>query len=238
MGFLVVLDLWNTATGRTRHLGFTSKVILSITLWFLVLGTAALALAEPALAALPADQRLLSAFFQAMSAATTVGFDSVPIGSLSPAVLLVIVVLMLFGASPAGTGGGLKTTTFAALLGLVRSTLKGRRTVRYMKRPVPPERLQAAAAGLAYYGVLLFLAMFVLLQTESGATFESLLFEAVSAMGTVGLSTGVTGGLSDLGKLVVAVLMVAGRVGILSFGIALARHDESREEERDNELVI
>jgi trk system potassium uptake protein TrkH len=57
-------------------------------------------------------------------------------------------------------------------------------------------------------------------------------------MGTVGLSTGVTGGLSDLGKLVVAVLMVAGRVGILSFGIALARHDESPEEERDNELVI
>jgi trk system potassium uptake protein TrkH len=64
------------------------------------------------------------------------------------------------------------------------------------------------------------------------------LFEAVSAMGTVGLSLGLTGDLSELGKIVVTVLMVAGRVGILTFGIALARHDESREEERDNELVI
>lgn len=238
VGFLVVLDIWTTLTGRTRHLGFTTKVILSVTFWFLALGTLVLFVVEPALAAMPADERLLSAFFQAMTALTTVGFDSVPIGNLSPAILLVIVLLMLFGASPAGTGGGLKTTTFAALVGLVRSTLKGRRTVRFMKRTVPPERLQAAAAGLAYYGVLLFVAMFLLLLTEPGARFEALLFEAVSAMGTVGLSTGLTGSLTDLGKLVIVVLMVAGRVGILTFGVALARRDESPEEESDNELVV
>jgi trk system potassium uptake protein TrkH len=152
--------------------------------------------------------------------------------------VLVLVFLMLFGASPAGTGGGLKTTSFAALLGLVRSTLKGRKTIRYAKRQVPPERLQAATAGLAFYGVLLFAALFLLLLTEPGAAFEAVLFEAVSAMGTVGLSLGLTGGLSDLGKITVTVLMIAGRVGILTFGIALARRDESREEERDNELVI
>lgn len=238
MGFLIVLDGWRTLTGRARHLGFTSKVIAEVTLWFLVLGTLVLMVADPGIAALPPSERLLAAFFQAMSASTTVGFNSVPIGGLAPAVVLVLVFLMLFGASPAGTGGGLKTTSFAALVGLVRSTLKGRKTIRYAKRQVPAERLQAATAGLAFYGLLLFVALFLLLLTEPGAGLEAVLFEAVSAMGTVGLSLGLTGDLSDLGKITVTVLMIAGRVGILTFGIALARHDESREEERDNELVI
>ncbi len=85
---------------------------------------------------------------------------------------------------------------------------------------------------------LLSVAMFLLLLTESGQEFEALLFEATSAMGTVGLSTGITADLSDLGKLIVIVLMTAGRVGILTFGIALAAHDESRAEEQDDNLVL
>lgn len=89
-----------------------------------------------------------------------------------------------------------------------------------MKRQVPADRMQMAAAGLAYYGVLLFSAMFLLLLTETGAAFEALLFESVSALGTVGLSTGVTGSFTPLGKLVIAALMIAGRVGILTFGVA------------------
>ncbi|WGH78152.1 TrkH family potassium uptake protein [Jannaschia ovalis] len=238
MGFLIVVDFWRTLTGRGRYLGFTSKVIWRITLSFLVIGTAILFVAEPGYQALPPSERLLAAFFQVMTASTTVGFNTTPIGSLAPAIILVLFFLMIVGASPAGTGGGLKTTSFAALLGLVRSTLKGRERVRFFKREIPPERLQTATASLAFYAGLLLVAGFLLLLTDPAQPFDRVLFEVVSAMGTVGLSMGITGELSELGKLIVIVLMTAGRVGILTFGMALASHDESRDEEADNDLVL
>ncbi|WP_299670706.1 potassium transporter TrkG [uncultured Roseobacter sp.] len=238
MGFLIVVDASRTLSGRSPHLGFTSKVIIRLTLLFLLIGTVILMVVEPGIAALPANERLLTAFFQVMTASTTVGFNTYPISALSHSVLIVFFFLMVIGASPAGTGGGLKTTSFAALIGLVRSTLKGRDRIRFFKREIPLQRLQDATAGLAYYLVLLAGAMFLLFLTEADAAFDVVMFEVISALGTVGLSMGLTGELSDLGKLIVVGLMTAGRVGILTFGIALATHDESREEEQDNDLVL
>ncbi len=237
MGFLIVVDSWRTFLGRKKYLGFTTKIIVRITLLMLLCGTALMFIVEPTLQALPPADRLMTAFFQTMTAATTVGFNTHPIGSMAPAILMVFFFLMIIGASPAGTGGGLKTTSLAALIGLVRSTLKGRDQIRFFKRRVPLDKLQNAAAGLTYYMVLLSVSMFLLLLTET-APFEVLMFEAISAMGTVGLSMGLTGDLSDLGKLIIIILMTAGRVGILTFGIALATADESRDEEADNTLVI
>ncbi len=237
MGFLIVVDSWRTLQGRKRYLGFTTKVIVRITLLMLAIGTLLFFVAEPSMATLPPSERLMTSFFQTMSAATTVGFNTHSIGGLAPALLMVMFFLMMVGASPAGTGGGLKTTSLAVLVGLVRSTLKGRDQVRFFKRRVPLTKLQNATAALAYYMALLASAMFLLLLTENAA-FEVLMFETISAMGTVGLSMGITGDLSDLGKLIIVVLMTAGRVGILTFGIALATADESRDEEADNELVL
>ncbi|PTX55573.1 trk system potassium uptake protein TrkH [Litoreibacter ponti] len=238
MGFLIIVDLWRTLMGRQRNLGFTSKVIFRLTMLFLILGTAVVMVTDPGIIALPAEERIMTAFFQVMTAATTVGFNTYPISELSMAVLLVVMFLMVIGASPAGTGGGLKTTSFAVLIGLVRSTLKGRDEVRFFKRRVRFEQLQTATASLVFYLGLMVAALFCLLLTEPALDFAALLFEALSAMGTVGLSMGATGELSPLGKVVIIVLMTAGRVGILTFGIALASRDESREEERDNELVM
>ncbi|MEJ6397210.1 TrkH family potassium uptake protein [Yoonia sp. 208BN28-4] len=238
MGFLIIVDVWRTALGRKKWLGFTSKVIVRMTALMLAIGTLIIFVAEPTITPLPASERLLASFFQAMTAATTVGFNTHPIGTLAPAIIMVFFVLMIIGASPAGTGGGIKTTSLAALIGLVRSTIKGRDQIRFFKRRVPMDKLQNAAATLAYYMALLTLAMFLLLLTEQGAAFDVLMFEAISAMGTVGLSMGITGDLTDLGKLIVIVLMTAGRVGILTFGIALAAGDETREEEADNDLVL
>ncbi len=238
MGFLVVFDAFRTGFGRQRYLGFTSKVIFRLTLLFVLVGTVLILAVEPVLAEMPPTQRLLAAFFQTMTASTTVGFNTVPIADLSNAVIVVLLALMVVGASPAGTGGGLKTTSLAVLVGLVRSTLKGRDDVRYFNRTVPIERVRAAAASLAFYAGLLTFALFLLFLTERGAAFETVLFEAVSAMGTVGLSMGITGELSELGKLIIVVLMLAGRVGILTFGIALATHDEPEEEQEDCDLVL
>jgi trk system potassium uptake protein len=238
MGFLIVWDLWRNLTSRAQHLGFTSKLIIRLTLAFLVVGTTILFVAEPSRAGLAPFERLQAAFFQTMSASTTVGFNTVPIGALSHAVLLVMFFLMAIGASPSGTGGGIKTTSFAAMIGLVRSTLKQRDRVRLFKRQIAPSRLQAAGATSFYFMILLTLAMFFLSLTEPGASFEAMVFECISALGTVGLSMGLTGDLSILGKLAIIILMTAGRVGILSFGIALAMHDETHEEEADNELLL
>lgn len=238
MGFLIVVDAWRTLTGKSRHLGFTSRVILRVTAIFLAVGTFVLMVAEPGIAALPLHERALAAFFQTMTASTTVGFNTHPIGTISGAILIVLFFLMIVGASPAGTGGGLKTTSFAALAGLMRSTLKRRAQVTFFNRELPQARIYTAGASLAYYAALLLIASFLLLLTETGARFEVVVFEVISAMGTVGLSMGLTGQLSEPGKLIVIVLMVAGRVGILSFGIALATRDQSAPEQGDNELVL
>ena len=238
MGFIIVVDIFRRLTGANHHLSFTSKVILRLTATFILVGTLLIFLVEPSITALAPTERLIAAFFQAMSASTTVGFDTVSIGPMSNATIVVLLMLMIVGASPAGTGGGLKTTSVAALMGLVRSTLKGRDKIRVFKRRVPLARLQAATAALTFYLILITAALFLLFLTEPQAEFEKVLFEAVSAIGTVGLSMGLTPDLSDLGKVIIIVLMTAGRLGILTFGLAIATPDESREEEADNELAV
>ena len=134
---------------------------------------------------------------------------------------MVMYLLMMFGASPAGTGGGLKSTTLATLVALVLATLRGRTQVTVLGHAVPPDRIQLAAASISFYVLVLFVAVFGLVWVED-APLEALAFETISAIGTVGLSTGVTGGLTDAGKAAIIALMFMGRVGVLTFGLALA----------------
>ncbi len=237
IGFIVMVDIWHKLSGKQRYLHFASKVILEVTIWFSTIGVALFFIMEPSIQSLPNWERLLASFFQVMTATTTVGFNTIPISGLSASVIMLLYFLMIFGASPSGTGGGLKSTTLAALWGLMRSTLKRRDRVRFNKREISPERLQMATAAFTFYMGVLFIAMLLLLSTENG-TFEVILFEAISALGTVGLSMGITGDLSNLGKIIIIILMFMGRVGILTFGIAVSTHDESKEEEQDSELVI
>jgi trk system potassium uptake protein TrkH len=220
IGFLVFADLWENATRRRKGLGFSTKVILVTTIIFSGAGAVILAFAEPSIATLPAGERALAAFFQAMTATTTVGFNTIPIGALASASVLLSYLLMMFGASPAGTGGGLKSTTLATMCGLVISTLRGKTEVHVLGHAVAPARIQIASASVTFYVLALLVAIFALLLTETIA-FESLAFEAISALGTVGLSMGATGALSDTGKIIVMALMFVGRIGVLTFGLAL-----------------
>ncbi len=237
IGFIVMVDVWHLLSGKRRHLHFASKVIIEITLWFSLIGIALFYVMEPSIQPLTNWERLLASFFQVMTATTTVGFNTVPIGGLSMSVIMLVYFLMIFGASPSGTGGGLKSTTLAALWGLMRSTLKGRDAVRYQKREISPERLQMATASFVFYMGVLLVSMLILLSTEV-APFEAIFFEAISALGTVGLTMGLTDDLSVMGKFIIIILMFMGRVGILTFGIAVSTHDETREEEQDDELVL
>lgn len=237
IGFIVLVDYSRRLTGKARQVTLTSKIIMASTFWLLAGGTLLVFLVEPTVASLPAEQRLLASFFQAMTAITTVGFNTVPIGALSKATLLLFMLLMVIGASPSGTGGGLKSTTASVLWGIMRGAIRGRGDVVYWRRPIPLPRVMTAVASLGFYMLLLLIGTFLLELTESGR-FEQTLFEAASAIGTVGLSTGITPSLTVIGKLVVIMLMFCGRLGPLTFGMALFLADPRAESPDDNDLAV
>jgi trk system potassium uptake protein TrkH len=221
VGFIVFVDIWRWIRGKIEHVTLTTKIILWATFYISLIGTVLFFITEPSIRNLPVEKRLLASFFQTMAAMTTVGFNTIPIGAVSRASLLLITTLMVIGAAPAGTGGGLKTTTFSALWGLVASTIKGRKEVSFWGRTIPEQRVRLAAASFCFYVTFLLVGVYFLSLTDSAVDFEKLLFEAASALGTVGLSTGITASLSVMSKVILVGLMYAGRVGPLTFGLAM-----------------
>jgi trk system potassium uptake protein TrkH len=236
IGFIVCIDVWRVLRGKVKALTLTSKIILWSTFWLSVGGTVLLFIAEPAIQAKNPEERLVAAFFQAMTSMTTVGFNTVGIADLSKASLLLVVVLMVIGASPSGTGGGLKSTTFSAIFGVMRSALKGTQQVTFWGRPVPIGRVWTAVASLGFYVTTLVLGTYLLEMIEQSSFVENL-FEAASALGTVGLSMGITPTLTSIGKLVIIFLMFCGRLGPLTFGMALFFH-KGLAAPHDNDLAV
>jgi trk system potassium uptake protein TrkH len=220
LGFIVFADLSSVVSGRARATTLTTRVILWAVFWLSVAGTLTLFLTDPGLEGLPPDRRLLAAFFQSMTASTTVGFNTVPVSALSLSSITVLVALMVVGASPSGTGGGAKVTTLSVVIAVARSTLRGDDKVTFWRRPVPLSRTLAAVGAIGVYAALLFGATFVLTLVEEHR-FEDLLFEATSALGTVGLSRGITAALTPLGKLTIIAAMFLGRIGPLTIATAL-----------------
>ncbi|MCE5249033.1 potassium transporter KtrB [bacterium] len=220
IGFIVFVDVWRTVRGKTAQITLTSKIIIHTTFWISIVGTFILFITEPSIQCMPSQYRLMASFFQAMTAMTTVGFNTIPISGIARASLLLITVLMVIGASPSGTGGGLKSTTFSAIIGIMKSTLKGSARITFWGYEIPFERVLTAIASLCFYITILVTGTFLLTLTEK-SSFQCILFEAASALGTVGLSMGLTSALTTLGKLIVTLLMFIGRLGPLTFGIAL-----------------
>lgn len=235
VGFLVLNDavssLWSQRSTRT-----VTRLILGMTSAGILLGTTVIATADATLAD-AAGGRVGAALFQAMTAMTTVGFNTVDIGGLAPAGLLMILFLMVVGASPAGTGGGLKTTTLTGLVAVLRSTVAGQRDPHLLGARVPPDRIAAAVATATIYFILLAVGSLALALTDPVALRDTS-FEAASALGTVGLSTGITGDLSVAGRLVLVVLMFVGRVGPLSMANALTAPRLPPADLGDNELEL
>ncbi len=222
IGFIVVSDVWHSVRLRGARVTLTSKIILLSTLWISVIGTVLLFLDEPTLRALPAGERWLAAWFQVMTASTTVGFNTVPIGGLSAGSLFLLVVVMMIGASPSGTGGGIKTTTFTALWAVMAAVVRRRAEPVFMGREIPEARVRAAVAASLFYGLTLVCGTYALALVET-APLADQMFECASALGTVGLSRGLTGSLTDGGKGIIILLMFLGRVGPLALGTAFFR---------------
>jgi trk system potassium uptake protein TrkH len=200
-------------------------VVLTTTAVLIVLGTIvifALEASNPAtLGGLPPGGRVLAAFFHSVMPRTG-GFNSVDVPSLRDPTLMLIIALMFIGASPGGTGGGIKTTTFVAPLAVILSMLRGRSDPEIFERRLPPVVVYKAVT-IALLAVAYVVTMGTLLSMLEGIGFVPALFEVVSAFGTVGLSTGITPDLGAVGQMLVIVTIFIGRVGLLTAAFALTR---------------
>lgn len=236
LGFPVLAALGAAALRRRRRLGLHVQLVLAVSGLLLLLGTGGLYLLEPGGGALGASggDRLLSAFFHSVSARTA-GFNTVDLSQLAPATLFVLMLLMWIGGSPASTAGGIKTTTAAVALLTVVSIAGGKERVELFRRRLGDASIQRAFATVVVSVFLLSLSVLALLALERKPPLD-LAFEAVSALSTVGLSTGITASLGVPAKLLLAGLMLAGRVGLLGCVLAAvplrrdARHEYARED--------
>lgn len=222
IGFIVMHDLWKSLRHLKPHVTLTSKVILAGTVWISLLGTVLFALDEPSVKTLPATQRWMASLFQVMTASTTVGFNTIPIGGLSASSMFLLTVVMIIGASPSGTGGGLKTTTFTALWAAMMGVARRRDKTTFLGREIPEHRMRAAVATMMFYVLTLAAGIYALALVEK-APLPDQMFECASALGTVGLSRGITASLTPLGKAIIIALMFLGRVGPVVLGMAVFR---------------
>jgi Trk-type K+ transport system membrane component len=209
---------------RLRRLSLHARITLLATAILLVVGPLVVLVGEwdnPAtLGPMSAGEKVLAAWFQGVTPRTA-GFNTIPIGSMNEPVLLFMTTLMFIGAGPASTAGGIKVTTFAVLGWALWAEVRGERDVNVFRRRIPDAVIrQALTVALLAVGIVIGSAM--ALVTLTGVTLTPALFEAASAFGTVGLSTGITPTLPLLGKLLLVVVMLAGRVGPVTFVMALA----------------
>lgn len=237
LGFFVVMEMTDVLRRRKRprQLSLHSKLVLSTSLVLLLWGVAGFWVLEwnNTLEGAGAGQQALTSLFQSITARTA-GFNTVDMNSLRGVTLFFMLSLMFIGASPGSTGGGVKTTTFGLLYFLIRAKSKGEDSVHGFNRRFPPYTIQKAM-GLLLVG-LATVGFFTLLLsiTESNALpfhkepvpIIALLFEVVSALGTVGLSTGITPDLTFTGKWLISLLMFTGRVGPITLLLVFALNQQ------------
>ncbi|MBO5928712.1 MAG: H(+)-transporting ATPase [Clostridia bacterium] len=205
IGFLVIRELWEKKC-RFKKLSMHARVVLSVSIILLALGTVLIKATE--------DISWLGAFFSSVSARTA-GFSTFSLGKFSQTGLLTITILMFIGASPGSTGGGIKTSTVFALLQGVK-TAATNKTGKAFHYSLPKEAFHKASIITLLAACVIFLGTFLLSVFEPNIPLNELLFEATSAFGTVGLSTGITPSLTDNSKLLSIAIMFIGRLGPLT----------------------
>ena len=216
LGFLVIRDI--ISNRRFKKLMLHSKIVITTTVVLLVVGTLLLKATE--------DVTWLGAFFHSVSARTA-GFSTYPIGSFTNAGLFVLCVLMFIGASPGSTGGGIKTTTFFVLIQEARAMFN-KKQVGAFRRAISRGTVASASIITLLSMSVVCVGSFLLCVMDPQYSFMQVLFEVVSAFGTVGLSTGITPDLCDGSKLVIILIMFIGRLGAVTLLSMWIDHPEPR----------
>lgn len=219
-----------------------TKLVLLATMFILVAGTGLILLLEwdnpNTLGNMPLGQKILNAFFQTATLRTA-GFAALDQGQLTDAAKAVSMVIMFIGGSSGSTAGGLKTVSFVVLLMFIWAKARGRSHVHAFRRSIPAEK---ATDAMSIAGIMLVLALFggIFLSATSSVGFLDGLFESVSALATVGLTTGITPVMSTASQVLIIAFMYFGRVGILtiSLGFLMGNRVEERIRYADTNLLI
>jgi trk system potassium uptake protein len=224
IGFIVMNELFEYP--KTRRISLHSKIVLTISA-FLVFGGALLIFIlefnnPNTLKPMTMTGKMFGALYQAVTPRTA-GSNTLNIPDLKQSTLFLIIFLMFIGASPGSTGGGIKTTTFAVLIGAVKSQIRGRDDVTFFGRRMDPGIISKSLTVTLISLFLVVLITMVLTITEQGKDFLMIFFETVSAFSTVGLSMGLTPELSSFGKILITITMFAGRIGPLTLAFAVAK---------------
>ena len=222
LGFAIVGDA--VARRRWSRIALETKLVLTTTVGLLIGGTVLIGLIEwsnpMTLGTLPPEQRILNAFFESATLRTA-GFTALDTGALVESTLFVVMALMFIGGASGSTAGGIKVNTFAVLLIAIASTVKGEPSATAFGRRIRHAIVYRALAVLILaIGFVFLVGLGLTLTTE--ATFVQTLFEAISAFGTVGASTGITPELSDPARVITSFAMFVGRLGPLTLVLALA----------------
>ncbi|WPP47956.1 TrkH family potassium uptake protein [Catalinimonas niigatensis] len=229
IGFAPIKDVFSPRRLRDRlqhpwkDWALSTKIAINVSIILLLVGTALFFWIERdnTLAGMNLTEALITSFFQSATTRTA-GFNTVDFSQLAYPTLIFMMMLMFIGGSSASTAGGIKTSTFYLILVSVFAISRGQSRIYIGNRYIPTDILYKSLS-IFFYGVAINVIMVFLLSiTEAGTDMMALIFEQVSAFGTVGLSTGITATLSTTGKALIVISMFLGRVGTLTFAVALS----------------
>ena len=239
LGFLVIKNVIQIITKKTKHLYLHSKIVIFMTLTLIITGTAFVFFTERnrAFADFPLWKQITLSFFQSVTPRTA-GFEVIPQADLAPSVSIFTITLMFIGGSSGSIAGGVKTTTaFIAILYVLNGN-ESKNNINVGNRQIEPSLVNKAVTIISRSVLFIFVAILILTMTESASIANGsmkiidIMFETVSAFGTVGLSQGITGILTTGGKIVIILTMFIGRTGIF----AMALHITSKK--KNNEFNI
>jgi len=224
IGFFV----WDDVIKHKHHFKryqLHTKLVLTTTAILIVSGAISFYLFERSnvLADMTAVEKITASVFGAVTPRTA-GFNTVDTAALTPAGKLLTMLLMFIGGSPGSTAGGIKTTTLAVILISLWSSLRNTKCENIFGRRLEDNALRRAAAVITVNMILTLSAGFLITATNTGASLSDVMFEVLSAIGTVGLSTGITGTMNAFALIIITLLMYCGRVGSLSFALIFTEH--------------
>jgi len=226
VGFLVWEDILHHGI-HFRHYSLHARTVLCATGLFLLIPSLLFLFTErnTVLAGMSWGERILNSLFSVITPRTA-GFNSVDVASFSEAGSLLTVILMMIGAAPGSTGGGMKVSLIAVVLSAVYAWIKGEHEVNLFNRRLDPLQVRKAFSTGTFYLMMAFTGVFLIMILQNGALKDTV-FECFSALSTVGLSTGVTREMTLASQCVLMVLMYAGRVGSLTIFMAVSEKKSS-----------
>lgn len=223
IGFSVINSVLVAVRRDVKRFTLTSKVAILVSMFLTFVGMILFFLLEYknplTIGSLNWFDKVLAAFFQSVTTRTA-GFNTVPIGALKPATIFMFCILMFIGASPGSTGGGIKTTTIGVIVFYVIGVVQGKENINVFNRRISWDILNRALAiliiSIIYVSIIIMAVM-----TIENMSFEKVIFEVISAFATVGLSLGITADLSAMSKILLIITMFIGRLGPMTFALAL-----------------